>query len=230
MKRVLLAATAVAALSAAAFTGAAANTHRIGDGLTLQTHDACLDDLCQVQTLLADAGAPADAPAPASLNAPRYGAWGFDLSGMDRSVNPGDNFYDYANGGWDKTTEIPSDLVRFGNFDKLRILSEARTKTIIEDAMAGKFPKDPDAVRVGTAYGSFMDEKRAEMLDAKPIAGELAGIRKAKSRDDLTALMGLSNTTGYASIFNFGIADDLKDPAHYAIYGGQGGLGLPDPK
>jgi putative endopeptidase len=227
MKRALLAAAAVAALSAAAFT-AAANTHQFGQGLTLETQDRCLDDLCQTQTLLANASAPADAPAPVSLDAPRYGAWGFDLAGMDRSVNPGDNFYDYANGNWDKTTDIPSDLVRFGNFDKLRILSEARTKTIIEDAMAGKFPTDPDAVRVGTAYGSFMDEKRADMLDAKPIAAELAGIRKAKTRKDLTGLMGLSNTTGYASIFNFGIADDLKDPSHYAIYGGQGGLGLPD--
>jgi putative endopeptidase len=227
MKKTLLAAAAMAALSAAAFT-AAANTHQFGQGLTLEARDSCLDDLCQTRTLLADASAPADAPAPASLDAPRYGAWGFDLAGMDRSIKPGDNFYDYANGNWDKTTEIPSDLVRFGNFDKLRVLSEARTKSIIEDAMAGRFPADPDALRVGAAYGSFMDEARAEALDAKPLATELAGIRRVKTLDDMTELMGKAQTTGYTSIFSFGITDDLKDPAHYAVYAGQGGLGLPD--
>jgi putative endopeptidase len=143
-------------------------------------------------------------------------------------VNPGDNFYDYANGNWDKVTEIPSDRTRFGNFDKLTVLSEARTRAIIEEAMAGKNPSDPDAVRVGTAYASFMDEARVEQLDAKPIQPELATIRAAKTRDDLTALMGLAPTTGYSSIFNFGIQNDLKAPTKYAIYGGQGGLGLPD--
>ncbi|MDB5431522.1 MAG: putative metalloendopeptidase [Caulobacter sp.] len=227
MKRVLLAAAAVAALSVGAYAAASA-TQGSGIGRIAVDSSACLDDLCQTQALFVNDNTGGGAPTPVSLDAPRFGTWGFDLAGMDRSVNPGDNFYDFANGNWDKVTEIPSDRTRFGNFDKLTVLSEARTRAIIEEAMAGKNPSDPDAVRVGTAYASFMDEARVEQLDSKPIQPELATIRAAKTRDDLTALMGLAPTTGYSSIFNFGIQNDLKAPTKYAIYGGQGGLGLPD--
>ena len=99
---------------------------------------------------------------------------------MDRSVKPGDDFYKYANGKWDERTTIPGDRTRYGNFDKLAELSENRTHAIIEEAAAGKAP-DPDAAKIGAAYKAFMDEARAEQLDAKPIAADLAAIR---SRQD----------------------------------------------
>src|ERR1700754_3114097 len=89
----------------------------------------------------------ADAPdAAVSLASPKYGTWGFDLSGMDRSVKPGDDFFKFANGKWAERTEIPSDRTRFGNFDKLSVLSENRQHAILEDAAAGKLT-DPDAAK-----------------------------------------------------------------------------------
>jgi putative endopeptidase len=88
---------------------------------------------------------------------------------MDRSVKPGDDFYKFANGTWDATTEIPADRTRYGNFDKLAELSEARTKAIITEAAASK-AQDADTVKIGAAYKAFMDEALAEKLDAKPIA------------------------------------------------------------
>ena len=91
-----------------------------------------------------DAAAPA-AAAPVSLETPHYGTWGFDVSGEDPSVKPGSDFFLYANGEWLKRAVIPADRVRFGNFDTLSVLSEARTHAIIEDAAAGKLT-DADAV------------------------------------------------------------------------------------
>ncbi len=74
--------------------------------------------------LAAGAAWSADAPDGAvSLTSPKYGTWGFDVSGMDRSVKPGDDFFKFANGKWSERTEIPSDRTRFGNFDKLAVLS-----------------------------------------------------------------------------------------------------------
>ncbi|MBL8770414.1 MAG: peptidase M13 [Phenylobacterium sp.] len=177
----------------------------------------------------------ADAPDPASLASPRYGTWGFDLSGMDRSVKPGDDFFRFANGAWADRTEIPGDRSRYGNFHKLRELSEARIHAILEDAKAGKLT-DPDAGRIAAAYSAFMDEALAEKLDARPLAPELAQIRKVRSKDEFTALMGRATPgagrgndgVGYASILPLGIASDLKQPTRYAVYTGGGGLGLPD--
>ena len=84
----------------------------------------------------------------ASLASPKYGTWGFDATGMDLSVKPGDDFFRYANGKWADRTEIPSDRTGYGNFTKLAELSENRLHAILEDARAGKI-NDPDASKEG---------------------------------------------------------------------------------
>ncbi|WP_293903361.1 M13-type metalloendopeptidase [Phenylobacterium sp.] len=165
--------------------------------------------------------------AAVSLVSPKYGTWGFDMSGMDRSVKPGDDFFRYANGKWAERTEIPADRTRYGNFDKLAVLSEDRQHAILEDAAAGKLT-DLDAAKLAAGYKAYMDEALADKLGAKPIAPELAQIRKVKTKDDFTALMGKANETGYASIFPVGIDVDSKATTRYAVTAGNGGLGLPD--
>jgi len=179
---------------------------------------------------LAFAAAPAwsaDAPEAPSLASPKYGTWGFDLSGMDRSAKPGDDFFKFANGAWAERTEIPSDRVRYGNFNKLRELSDNRMHAILEDAAAGKLT-DPDAAKIAAGYKAFMDEAAVEALDAKPLAPELAQIRAVKTKDQFTALMAKANTTGFATLFPVGINIDAKAPTKYVVSTTNGGLGLPD--
>ncbi len=179
---------------------------------------------------LAFAAAPswsAEPPEAPSLASPRYGTWGFDLSGMDHSVKPGDDFFKFANGKWAERTEIPADRVRYGNFNKLRELSDNRMHAILEDAAAGRLT-DPDAAKIAAGYRAFMDEAAVEALDAKPLAPELAEIRKVGSKDDFTALMGRSNLSGFTSILPVFISIDAKAPTRYAVMSVTGGLGLPD--
>ncbi|MBW8815433.1 MAG: peptidase M13 [Caulobacterales bacterium] len=163
----------------------------------------------------------------ASLASPKYGTWGFDETGMDRSVKPGDDFFKFANGKWAERTEIPADRTRFGNFDKLSVLSEARVHAILDDAAAGKLA-DPDAAKIAAGYRAFMNEALADKLDAKPIAPELAQIRKVKTKDEFTALMGKANTTGFTSLLPVFVSIDSKAPTKYMVGAATGGLGLPD--
>ena len=163
----------------------------------------------------------------ASLASPTYGTWGFDTTGMDLSVKPGDDFFRYANGNWADRTEIPSDRTRYGNFDKLAELSENRLHAILDEAVSGKI-NDPDASKVAAAYASFMDETLAEQLDATPIERELTEIRGVTTKDQMTALMGKSNTTGFVSILPIFITADAKAPTRYTVMAVTGGLGLPD--
>jgi putative endopeptidase len=213
-RKILLSAAAVAALALATQP---AQAHEIRE---------CLDASCSAEALFESADGQ-QGGAAASLESPKFGTWGFDANGMDRSVKPGDDFFRYANGAWADRTEIPSDRVRFGNFDILSQLSENRVHAILEEAAAGKL-NDPDAARIGAAYASFMDEARIEALDAKPIAPELAEIRKVRTRDDFTALMGRSNVTGFASILPVYVMTDAKNPTRYAVGTTTSGLGLPD--
>jgi putative endopeptidase len=211
-RNILLAAVAVAALGVTPALGAplaAKETHK-----TTQRNAASM--------------ASAEAPVPAAdLANPKYGTWGFDTSGMDTSIKPGDDFFGYANGKWAARTEIPSDKTRFGNFDKLTVLSEARAHAIDMEAAAGKLD-DKDAAKIGAAYASFMNEALADKLGAGPIQPELARIKAAKTKAEFTTLMAKANSTGYATVFPVGITIDAKSPKKYAVHAANGGLGLPD--
>ncbi|WP_430421042.1 M13 family metallopeptidase [Phenylobacterium sp.] len=194
---------------------------------------ACLDDGCTMQALFEAADAPSGAAS--SLASPSYGTWGFDLSGMDRSVKPGDDFFKFANGAWYDRTEIPADQTNVGAFNALRVLSEARVHAILEDAAAGKLT-DPDATRIAAGYAAYMNEALAEKLDAKPIAAELSEIRKVKTKAEFTKLMGKTmpgagrgnDGVGYSTILGVSVNADAKNPTRYAVYAGTSGLGLPD--
>src|SRR5690242_14988222 len=93
--------------------------------------------------------------------APRMGTWGFDLSGRDPAVSPGQNFYNYANGTYLKSLEIPADRTRFGAFDNLNELSQNRLHALLDKTAADKAATG-DAARVGTLYRSFMDEAKVD--------------------------------------------------------------------
>src|SRR3954465_15490574 len=63
----------------------------------------------------------------------KFGKWGVDLTSMDTSVKPGDNFFLYVNGKWLASATIPPDRSQTGSFQDLQILSEQRLKTIVGD-------------------------------------------------------------------------------------------------
>jgi putative endopeptidase len=212
-RNILLTAAAVAVLSAG-----------MGAGAALSAPDTSKPAAHRITTQRTAGEAPVPA---ADLASPKYGTWGFDVSGMDTSIKPGDDFFNYANGKWAARTEIPSDRVRFGNFDKLSVLSENRTHAIDIDAAAGKLT-DKDGAKIGAAYASFMNEALADRLGAKPIAPELAEIRAVKTKDQFTALMGKGNHTGFTTILPVGVTIDAKAPTKYAVLAATGGLGLPD--
>ena len=169
------------------------------------------------------------AASPTFAAAPIFGAWGFDASGMDTSVRPGSDFFKYVNGTWDKRTAIPDDRAGYGVDAVLSDTAQKEVREILEVApFATTGSVGEDAVKVHAAYLAFMDQARIEAAGATPIAPDLAAIRAAKTRDDLTALMGHANVGFGSSVFDVGISEDAKSPDRYAVYLSQGGLGLPN--
>jgi putative endopeptidase len=183
--------------------------------------------LALLLTGVARAAEPAATTAPTT--AERFGKWGVDLEGMDRSVKPGDDFFRYVNGKWAAKTQIPPDKTSFGAFVILRDLSEARVRALLDRWAADKSLKPgSDEAKVAAIYRTFLDEKTAEKLDAKPIQPRLEEIRKAESKEGLARLMGRSLGTFGRSFFGAGVSDDAKNPDRYALYLSQSGLGLAD--
>jgi len=95
-----------------------------------------------------------------------------DKANMDLTVKPGDNFYAYANGGWLKTTVMPSTKTRWGSFDILREESSQNLKTLLEEA-AGKKSRSRVEQMCGDFYASGMDSMQLEKLGAMPVKKDL---------------------------------------------------------
>src|SRR5215471_21355208 len=159
----------------------------------------------------------------------KYGAWGFDLAGMDAATKPGDDFFRHANGTWLDKTQIPPDKPAYSLRLAMTDLTEQRLHEMME-SFGARPNENPSTLeeKVGAFYRSFMDEARAEQLGAKPIESELNALKNAKTRDEFAALMGRSTTDFEFSLFNPTIDVDLKDPKKYAFYLTQAGIGLPD--
>ncbi|OXE36254.1 MAG: peptidase M13 [Phenylobacterium zucineum] len=171
--------------------------------------------------------ASASASAEDTLNAPRMGSWGFDMSGRDLSVSPGTNFSAFAGGNYIRNLVIPADRSSYGSFDSLRELSVNRMHAVLDSAAQDMTAKG-DKQKIGTLYRSFMDEARVDALGARPMSADLAAIRAAGSKADIARLMGIAQTGFGGAMFGIGIGDDQKDPLRYAVYAFQGGLSLPN--
>ncbi|WP_114228837.1 MULTISPECIES: M13 family metallopeptidase [Sphingomonas] len=171
----------------------------------------------------ADAAATVEAAiAEAPRPKPTFGDYGFDTAGMDQTVKPGDSFYNYANGTWQKNAVIPADKSGYGSFNVLDDLSKSRTRTIIENAA-----KDPNN-KIGAAYASFMDEAGIEAKGLTPLKPFMAEVKALKSKADYPALLGRTSRVGvFGPVIGFVNVDD-KVNTQYALTLTQGGIGMPD--
>jgi len=170
-----------------------------------------------------EVAAPA-APAPAPTPAPRpeLGTFGFDTAGMDTTVLPGDNFYQYANGTWARNTPIPADKSNYGMFTKLDDISKERTRLIIEEAA-----KDPNN-KIGIAYNAFLDTAAIEAKGLAPIQPWLGEIKGLDSRSGYAALVARAGRLGVNIPFGLFVGQDDKQPDRYVTAMYQGGIGMPD--
>ena len=153
---------------------------------------------------------------------PELGSFGFDESGMDRSTEPGDNFYVFANGEWLKKTEIPADKSNYGMFTKLDDLSKERVKGLLDEAA-----KDPNS-KMGAAYATYLDESAIEKKGLAPIQPILKQIRAVKTHKQFEALLPKLAPVGVGALFGGFVGQDDKNPDSYIFQIFQGGTGLPD--
>jgi endothelin-converting enzyme/putative endopeptidase len=185
--------------------------------------------------LAALAAAPAkDDPSP-SASLPKGPA--VNLSYMDRTVRPGDDFYEYGCGEWMKHTEIPAD--RGATFPGMALVDETdkRVADLISEAAKNAEPGDKSR-KIADLYNSYMDEAGVEAKHLKPLQPHLDAIAAIRNKRDLARALGetlradvdaLNNTNFHTrNLFGLWVAPNFNDVDHYTAYLLQGGLGLPD--
>ncbi|HXM59401.1 MAG TPA: M13 family metallopeptidase [Terriglobales bacterium] len=163
---------------------------------------------------------------------------GIAVENMDPSVRPGDDFYDYANGGWIKRSQIPPDRSRIGVFTTLDDLSNKRTVGLIEETVKANAPAGSNTRKIADLYTSFMDEATIAAKGLAPLRPHLDAIAAIRDKHELARALGeslradvdaLNNTNFHTpNLFGLWVAPDFNDSDHYAPYLLQGGLQMPD--
>jgi putative endopeptidase len=153
----------------------------------------------------------------------------FSIEYMDKSVDPGTDFFHYAAGNWIKANPVPADKSRWGAFDELGERNWFLIHEILDSlAAAADAQNGSPAQIVRGFYQSAMDTNRLEQLGFKPIEPDLKRIQDAKGLEEMVALVADLHQRGLGACFAASVRPDDKDSSVYAFYLRQGGLGLPD--
>ena len=172
-------------------------------------------------------------PAPAST-APDIG---INLSYIDKSVKPGDNFFDYANGDWLKAAQIPADRSSTGAFYDIFEITEKHTADLIRNAGADNPAAGSSARKIADYYAAYMDTAAIDRAGLTPLKLELDAIDAIKTRQDLARVLGSRlradvdplNATNYHTQHLFGlfVTKGLEEASTQIAYLLQGGLAMP---
>ena len=155
---------------------------------------------------------------------------GIDLSLMDTSVSPKNDFFNFVNGTWLKNTEIPADKTRWGSFDELRQNTDKDALEILKDAANNpKYNSNTDQGKAINMYKVAMDTVARDKQGIKPLLPYLARIDAVKNITDLQKLMMQEEAKGGGvGFFGVGIGADDKNSNRNVVTLGVGSLGLPD--
>jgi len=151
---------------------------------------------------------------------------GLDLSLMDKSVRPQDDFYNYVSGIWMKTAKIPSDKPTWGSFNKLAEDTDNNSMKILNSLLKDKFPEGSEGQKIQDLYASYMNLEKRNAEGIKPIQGNLSKIDAIKNLKDLQNYLISVTKEGENNFYGWGVYADLKDSKMNAVYLGDATLGL----
>ncbi|GAB3316500.1 M13 family metallopeptidase [Luteimonas notoginsengisoli] len=152
----------------------------------------------------------------------------FLASHLDTTVDPGVDFFQYANGGWLKAHPIPASEASWGIGNEVDDELYTRLRGISEAAAAKPQAAGSDQQKIGDFWATAMDTGTADRLGVHPLDAELARIDAIGSKDDVLDTVFAFKPIGVGGLFRIGVAQDDKDSATMAVQVHQGGLGLPE--
>ena len=155
-----------------------------------------------------------------------YGEWGVDLSAIDDSVDPGDDFYRYVSGNWLARSQVPEGYPRWSSFEIVGSKAETQVAQILSDLGAASHPAGSPEQQVADFYRSYLDVERRNRMGIEPLRDLIDSVMAISDRQALSRLMAQPELTGPIA---FGVLADPGNPERALLHTRQGGLTMPDP-
>ena len=151
---------------------------------------------------------------------------GLELQHMDTSVRPQDDFYNYVNGSWMKTAQIPSDKSTWGSFNKLAEDTDNNSMSILNSLLKEKFDAGTEGKKIQDLYATYMNMEKRNADGITPIKADLSKIDAIKTVADLQKYLVAATPNGENPFYSWGVDADMKNSKMNAIYLGDASLGL----
>ncbi|MFZ1135065.1 MAG: M13 family metallopeptidase [Candidatus Korobacteraceae bacterium] len=152
----------------------------------------------------------------------------FDLTAIDKSVDPCNDFYHYACGTWLKNNPIPPDQSSWGRFNELHERNQMVLRSILDKQSADNSSRSPVNQKIGDYYYSCMDEAAIEAKGTAPVKPYIDKIDAMKNKSEIPTVLGGLHRAGANAFFGFSSEPDFKDSKIDIASADQGGLSLPD--
>lgn len=165
---------------------------------------------------------------PTEGNSDDINVSGIDLSLMDTTANPKEDFYQFVNGGWLAQTELPADRGKWGAFNELAKATDDNVLKVLNEAIVnGNNAPDSDQAKAVVFYQVAMDTALLNEAGLKPIEGELNKINAIQSLEDLHTYLIESAALTSNAFYSFSVNPSLNNSSINAGFIGTGKLGLP---
>jgi len=173
-----------------------------------------------IMAMMLFAYAPFTADAQAQLKS------GVELTNLDKSFKPAEDFYQYACGGWMKRNPLPAAFSRFGSFDQLAEDNNKRINAILSDMLKNSYAKGTTEQKLSDFYKLAMDSVRRNKEGVAPVMPLIKEMESANTVAELNALQLKYAAFGYGVPMGIGFGADEKNAAMNILNIYQGGLTL----
>lgn len=174
---------------------------------------------------LAVAALAADAQAPAAAQGAVHGV---NKADMDMSVRPGDDFYQYAGGGWLKANPMKPEYSSYGVFNDLAETNRKQIRELFENLSKEKHAFGSVGQKVADLYNMAMDSVRLNNEGAAPLQKDLDKVKAFSKKADFTAFIADQHLYMGNPFFGIGVDTDLKNSDLNVMWLSAGTSGLPD--
>lgn len=161
-----------------------------------------------------------------TLGAEAQSKSGLDLTNLDKTVRPADDFYQFATGGWQKLHPLPAAYSRFGSFDMLQDDNNKRINSILSDLQKKKYKKGTTEWKLATFYKQALDVDSRNKAGIAPVKPLLDEMEAAKTISDLQQLQLKSMPMGYGVQYAWFFDADQKNAKMNILNIYQSGLTL----
>lgn len=149
-----------------------------------------------------------------------------DVSQIDTTVNPTEDFYQFANKGWMEENPLPGDESRFGSFDLLRKETNKKVNELVTELAKGTYEHGTYEQKISDFYTQGMDTVKINKMGIEPLKGEFAMIDAIEDIEGVNKQISHFHLNGIGTLFGFYGSADAKNSEMNIAQIGQGGLGM----